>query len=1096
MTSGHDSTASLVTGGGKPPGPPHFGAGDLLAGRYKVVRFIAEGGMGEVYEAEDLALGERVALKTVRPDVAGDGKAIERFKREIQLARKVTHHNVCRIFDVGFHKDHDREITFLTMELLAGQTLASRLRERGPLSVEEARPLVEQMATALAAAHDAGVIHRDFKSANVILVGGAGDVPAPATASQSGQHARAVVTDFGLARAAAGGDAGITGAGGIVGSPAYMAPEQVEGGQIGAAADVYALGVVMYEMMTGEVPFRGDTPLATAVSRLKEPAPSPRKQVPALPRAWERAILRCLSRRPQDRFASVRDVLTALDDGSRSGSRSSTGVRAAAGSPAWLKPALYAGAAALVGLAFVAWFVKGQGGKEKRPPPAGVSPAEKAGAPAAVPEKRTLAVMGFKDLSGAQESAWMSGALAELFATELGAGEGARVVATESVSRARRSLDLPANETYAADTLAKLKQALGADYVVTGTYMPSGGKIRLDLRVQDTVSGETASPIVENGDEKDLVALVVRSSSRVRAQLGLDAPTPAEAAEIKAALPSNTDAARLYAEGYRQLRNYECLAARDLLERAVTADPKHAQARSALGETLHCLGFEKNGTEEMARAVSLAAKLPAIERMRIEARQAMFSGQLNKAADIYRKIYEADPKDVEAGVQYVQMLMKANEQDRAEKVLHDLLALEIGGEDMRLAQLQITMLARRNKLPEALAETEKAEQVARSRGERAALALILYGKSELLAGLGEFKGAIDAAAASNVESVAVGDRDGVCMGDIQIGRTHMELGQHAAAQVKLEDALALGRELGSMRRVRDALGSLADLAERRGDLGAAERYHEERVEMDRGLGERRGVAWSLGELGTYRLMRGDLAGARKLWQEAEASYGDELGAKMVQTQIAMLETYALILEGDMGGARALADATFPKTDDDRPRDWKHAWLELTVRAELALEDGRPLEAEQAIRKMHEQLTVDRRSRIPELGFLDLLLARALFEQGKLEEAKELLERVTALADRSSYAMLQLEVALGTARFKTLPGKYNDVGGARKLAEKALRDASRFGFVPHEMEARLVLGELARRVDAADGRARLMQLEKDAKAKGLGLYVRKAASSRT
>src|SRR5262249_25430250 len=197
--------------------PPAFAAGVVLAKRYRIVRFIARGGMGEVYEAEDQELGERVALKTIHPDRVGDQRAVDRFKREIFLARKVTHRNVCRLFDVGFHDT----TTFLTMELLEGETLAQRIHEAGRFSAAAALPIVQQMAAALDAAHAAGIVHRDFKSQNVMLCG-----------------ARVVVTDFGLARGPHGGeDAPLSRSGEIVGSPGYMSPEQVEGREVGPAAD-------------------------------------------------------------------------------------------------------------------------------------------------------------------------------------------------------------------------------------------------------------------------------------------------------------------------------------------------------------------------------------------------------------------------------------------------------------------------------------------------------------------------------------------------------------------------------------------------------------------------------------------------------------------------------------------------------------------------------------------------------------------------------------------------------------------------------------------------------------------------------------------
>src|SRR5215468_1129318 len=285
QVSGSVRTPSPVTpsspSGDRSGAPLSYKPGDLVAERYKILRVIGEGGMGEVYEAEDLLLKERVALKTLRDHVANDDTIIHRFKREIQLARKVTHPNVCRLFDVGIDKRGNREAAFLTMELLEGETLSARIRREGRMTTDEALPIAEQIAAGLAAAHAAGIIHRDLKCANVILV------EAPA-------GLRAVVTDFGLARVAAEGSDQVTGDA-VVGSPAYMAPEQVEGGRrLTAACDIYAFGVVLYEMVTGKLPFIGETPLATAVMRLREPPTPPRAVVPDLDPHWDEGILACL----------------------------------------------------------------------------------------------------------------------------------------------------------------------------------------------------------------------------------------------------------------------------------------------------------------------------------------------------------------------------------------------------------------------------------------------------------------------------------------------------------------------------------------------------------------------------------------------------------------------------------------------------------------------------------------------------------------------------------------------------------------------------------------------------------------------------------
>jgi serine/threonine protein kinase len=303
--------ASSLHSRGRAAYTPIFSPNQLIADRYRVIRFISRGGMGEVYEVEDLELQERVALKTILPEIVEDMRAIARFKREINLARKVSHSNVCRTFDIGHHRIAEAEaevtegeVTFLTMEFLSGETLEERIRRMKRLNPAEALPLVRQMAKALNAAHRVGIVHRDFKSRNVILVLAEGEEA----------KVRAVITDFGLARGAAGNDsvdAAVTGTGEILGTPAYMAPEQVEGGEITPAVDIYALGVVMYEMITGRCPFTGAT-LSSLVRRLKEPPPSPRVYVSDLDPKWEGAILCCLERDPADRFASAVDVVKAL----------------------------------------------------------------------------------------------------------------------------------------------------------------------------------------------------------------------------------------------------------------------------------------------------------------------------------------------------------------------------------------------------------------------------------------------------------------------------------------------------------------------------------------------------------------------------------------------------------------------------------------------------------------------------------------------------------------------------------------------------------------------------------------------------------------
>jgi serine/threonine protein kinase len=276
LLSSHDLADGFI----EPQAPERsFAPGNVVAGRYRIIRLLGSGGMGEVFEAEDQELHGHVALKIIRPEIASNPRILLRFKREIQLARRVTHPSVCRIYDVSHHLSQsdagiaDRRITFVSMELLHGETLAERLRRSGRFTTAEALPIIRQLAAGLAAAHEASIVHRDLKSANVMLVPGL-----------AGQQPRVVITDFGLAQqsdAEANGElAHLTDTGVLIGTPHYMAPEQIEEGAISPATYIYALGVVMYEAVTGRLPFSGTTPMSVAVSRLSTSAPSPRMLVP------------------------------------------------------------------------------------------------------------------------------------------------------------------------------------------------------------------------------------------------------------------------------------------------------------------------------------------------------------------------------------------------------------------------------------------------------------------------------------------------------------------------------------------------------------------------------------------------------------------------------------------------------------------------------------------------------------------------------------------------------------------------------------------------------------------------------------------------
>jgi eukaryotic-like serine/threonine-protein kinase len=297
------SAVVLKSTGGEPPvssenAPSVDAAGPVVfGGRYEARGVLGGGAMGTVYRARDRTLDETVALKLLRSELAVSPELVERFRREVKLARRVTHRNIARVFDIGAHGSQP----FLTMELIEGASLADIVTKKGLLPPREVIPIAIELCAGLSAAHQAGVVHRDLKPENVVVqeleLGGG----------------RPVITDFGVACALNQRDLPYGATGAFVGSPAYMAPEQVEGAaDVDARADVYALGVMLFELLTGQLPWEEGGVFAVAAARLVRPPPDPRERTPGIPDALAEIVLACMATTKEARIASAEEVATRL----------------------------------------------------------------------------------------------------------------------------------------------------------------------------------------------------------------------------------------------------------------------------------------------------------------------------------------------------------------------------------------------------------------------------------------------------------------------------------------------------------------------------------------------------------------------------------------------------------------------------------------------------------------------------------------------------------------------------------------------------------------------------------------------------------------
>jgi len=1155
-TPNPDSTADTATP--HPAGPggraaAAFAPGASVAGRYEIVRFIAAGGMGEVYEALDRMLGTHVALKTIRPELVARPHMLERFRREILLARRVTHRNVCRIFDLGHQPaEPGPGLTFLTMELLRGETLRERL-SRGRLGAAEALPLAAQMAEALGAAHDAGVVHRDFKSANVMLV------PPGSTESEP----RAVVTDFGLAWAAGDELSAITHPDHLIGTPAYVAPEQVEGRAVTAAADIYALGVVLYEMVTGRLPFQGDSPLSTVLKRFREDPASPRDHVPGLGPHWEAVILRCLERDPRDRFASAREVIQALR-----GEQVAPPPRLAA--RAWRRRLALAGAAgALVLIAAGAYRWS------RRAVPAAADPAaagQELAPPPARPARRSVAVLGFKNLSGRREQGWLSTALAEMLTAELAAGERLRTVPGESVSRMKTDLGLGDADSLGADTLGRVRSHTGADVVLLGSYLshgpPGAQQLRIDLRLQDTAEGESVAALTETGTEEQLFDLVSRVGRRLRESLGAGELSAAEADTLKALLPSNPEAARLYAEGLARLRRFDALAARSLLEQAAKADPGYAPAQAALAEAWTALGYDAKAAEAARRAYEGAGAFSRAERLAIEARFRQAAREWPKAVELYRTLWTFFPDDLDHGLRLANAQISAGQGQDARATLAALRKLPApASEDPRI---ELTEALASEALGDFKAEREQASRAAvkaQVLGASLLLARARLAEAWALRQLGQPREATAAALAARTLYEAAADRGGVALSLLYLSNGLEDAGDLDGARRAAEEGLAIRREIGDEHGTARMLNTLANVLDAQGDLPGARRRREESLVLFRKVGNpygmavatfnlanikaktgdhpgalaayeeslagfrkvgnRMGIAAALTGLGNELKERGDFTAARRHYDEAlvlNREGGDGVGQSICLDNLGLM---ALLLgqveearahyEESLRLARAAENQGFIATalaglgevllwKDDlagarrrheealairtRTGETKAAAESRMLLAALALEEGRAREAESQLRDLPEAFL---KAGSPEdEASARALHARALLAVGDVAAAQAEVRKARALVRAVTPPEVRFPVAVAEGRVRAATG---DSAGAARSLEATAREARAAGLTAYELQARLAAAEVEIRAGRAEaGRGRLREVQSEARAKGLGLLARQAAGA--
>jgi serine/threonine protein kinase/tetratricopeptide (TPR) repeat protein len=594
--------------------------GSTFAGRYQIIEELGKGGMGRVYKVLDKEVNAKVALKLIKPEVASDKKTIERFRNELKVARDIAHKNVCRMYDLG----KEEGAYYITMEYVSGEDLKSFIRRAGFLSPGKTISIANQVCEGLIEAHRLGVVHRDLKPQNIMI----------------DKEGNARIMDFGIARSLR--TKGITGSGVMIGTPEYMSPEQVDGKEADQRADIYSLGVILYEMVTGRVPFEGDTPFSIGVKQKSEIPRAPKEINEQIPENLNHLILKCMEKEKEKRYQSARELhseLMNLEKGIPTTERiapqrkplTSREITVQFSLKKLFVPALVIIFVVIMGL--IVWQVL---------------PSKKA-APLAPPGKPSLAVMYFKNNTGDKNFDTWRSALSDSIITDLSQSKFMKVLSGDKLYSILRKFNLLDEESYASEDLMKVATEGGVNHIVQGGLSKAGDIFRIDYTLQDINSGEIiGSDRVEGKGEESIFGMVDELTKRIKSNLKL---TETEIAndidkDVGQITTRSPEAYKFYMEGKKFHWNDDNRTALKYYESAVAIDPEFASAYRAIAVANYNLGFFSEEKKYIQKALELSDRVSERERYQIQGDYYERSETYDKSIEAFSKLLELYPDDI------------------------------------------------------------------------------------------------------------------------------------------------------------------------------------------------------------------------------------------------------------------------------------------------------------------------------------------------------------------------------------------------------------------------------------------------------------------
>jgi eukaryotic-like serine/threonine-protein kinase len=867
------SLSQVLSGDFTEGGQQVLTSGHLLAQRYEILSLLGEGGMGAVYKARDVELSRLVALKVIRPDLARNRAILDRFKQELILATQVTHRNVVRIYDLG----EAEGIKFITMEYVEGVDLGAVIHQRTKVPPKEAVEIVEQACRALRAAHKVGVIHRDLKPQNIMREEGTG---------------RILVMDFGLAKTLEGNNMTQTGA--MVGTMEYMSPEQALAGNLDQRSDIFSLGLIFYELLTGQTPFRADSALASLIKRTQERVVPVTELDKSIPPELGQIVGRCLERDLALRYQSAEELLVDLELWAGTGKSGVIAARLKPGPRRWVdeNKRLVAGATSLLLLlvAALAYFLA-------RPRSPAVPEAKKQEVQAI--SARSLAILPFRNSSGDAKDDWIGSSVADMLSTDIGQSAHLHTVPTDRLHQVLSDLHIGPDVAADPDMLRRVAEFSSADILVYGQYARFGDQIVIDASIRDLVHDQTI-PIKAQALVKDLPTAIDTLADSVRKNLALSADV---VQELKAqSFKPNTqsvDALREYDQGAVLMREGKYLEALKHLQAATSQDPQFALAFSKLADAQSQLGFQSDAEQSSIRATDLAnnQNLPLPEKYLISAGNARIMKDNKKALDAYENLAKSSPGDTDVRYELGNLYLQNGQYDKARAEFAAV--LKIDPKNIK-ALWSLGVVDNLTGNPQAALDSltrgdSLAIQV--DNEEQHALMLLSIGISYRLLNKPE------EALRNYQESIAVneklGQKRGVAAALNEIAAVQWTSGHPELALVSYNKALNLLREIGMKDEVADTLTNMGSAYSDLGKFDQALDVYKQALQIQRETGDQSYESRCLDNIAVVYLAMGDTNNAFTYSQQA-LQLREKLGVPgdIADTLLGLSEAYTAMGQYD------------------------------------------------------------------------------------------------------------------------------------------------------------------------------------------------------